>query len=283
MPRLLRNNDYGKLIQTDNLEQIISDNYNWLHEAEQAAQAEMISYMVQRYNTDKIFTDTTVFDIDATYYGKNLVEYTADAFDYATIYNTGDRVVYEDKIYEAKGASPAYAGIEPTDTDYWEFICNDKTLFYAKLPNQEWNATTKYAVGAEVWYNDIVYTCIVASQGNLPNENPEKWEAGITYSFDGVLPTDTTKWTKGDNRNQQIVMYLIDITLYHIHARINPRNIPELRMVRYDGNNASQNGGAIAWLKRVADGIITADLPSLIPTQGLSIQWGSNTKNNNDY
>jgi hypothetical protein len=84
-------------------------------------------------------------------------------------------------------------------------------------------------------------------------------------------------WVKGDNRNQQMVNYLIDIILYHLHSRIAPRNIPELRVKRYDD--------AIAWLKQCAKGeFITGGLPLLQPRQGMRIRHGGSLqKQNNNY
>jgi hypothetical protein len=79
-------------------------------------------------------------------------------------------------------------------------------------------------------------------------------------------------------------MYLLDITLYHLHSRINPRNVPDLRKERYDGNSPTQSGGAIAFLKRVASGDVTADLPQILPQQGMSIRYGSAVaKQTNSY
>lgn len=279
MSRLLRNNDYLRQIQSDNLLQIIESNELIRTEVEQAAQAEIISYLAQRYNTTNIFTDTTVFSISATYYGKNLIEYTGEAtFSAATIYTTGQRVTYSGSIYKSTAGSAAHA----FNAAEWTLICLDKTLYYAKTNATEYNNSTTYVLNNTVWYNDVVYTSKGNSTGNLPTDT-NYWTAGATYSFTAAYPEDTTKWIKGDNRNQQIVMYLIDITLYHLHSRINPRNVPELRMIRYDGNNPTQNGGAIGWLKRVAGGELTADLPSILPAQGLSIRYGSNTKNINVY
>jgi hypothetical protein len=73
-------------------------------------------------------------------------------------------------------------------------------------------------------------------------------------------------------------MYLIDITLFHLYSRINPRNIPDLRKERYNGNDPMDRGGAIGWLKKVASGDITADLPRILPSQGVSILGGSIAK-----
>ena len=269
MARLLRDNDYKRLIQDDNLLQVIESNQSIKLDVEQSAQAEMISYLSQRYIVNSVFTNTSTYSNSITYKGKNLVEYTETAWGNATTYGLTTRVSYKDKIYVCILASTGFA---PTNTTYWTYVCEDKALFYITLPNPEYNNSTTYSVGDVIWYNDYVYTNLIACTGVLPN-NTEFWTASVSpYTVTaGTLPTDTTKWTAGDNRNQQIVMYLIDITLYHLHSRINPRNIPDLRKERYDGNNPTQNGGAIAWLKRCGSGDVTADIPVIIPTTGLSI------------
>ena len=271
MARLLRDLDYRRLIQDDNLLQVIESNQSVKLDVEQSAQAEMISYLTQRYIVNSVFTNTSEYTNATTYRGKNLVEYTATAWANATTYAVGNRVSYQDKIYECAVIS---IGFIPTNTTYWTYICDDKALFYVTLPNAEYDNTTSYSVGNQVWYNDYVYTNTVACVGVLPT-NTGFWTASVSpYTVTaGTLPTDATKWTAGDNRNQQLVMYLIDITLYHLHSRINPRNIPDLRKERYDGNNPTQNGGAIAWLKRCASGDVTADLPNIIPQQGMSIRY----------
>lgn len=79
MARLLRDNDYLRLIQADNLAQIIESNQQIKLDTEQSAQAEMISYLSQRYVVDEVFRDTKVFDLAATYKAKQLVEYTGVA------------------------------------------------------------------------------------------------------------------------------------------------------------------------------------------------------------
>lgn len=274
MPRLLRDNCYKRLIQDDNLLAVIESNQSIKLDVEQSAQAEMISYLAQRYQVGSVFTNTSSYSNSVTYKAKNLVEYTEPAHNVATTYSVGNRVSYKDKIYTCIVIS---TGFLPTNTTYWTFVCDDKALFYAKLPYPEYDNTATYAVGTQVWYNDSVYTNTVSTTGVLPT-NTGFWSAGVPYTVTaGTLPTDTTKWTAGDNRNQQIVMYLIDITLYHLHSRINPRNIPDLRKERYDGNNPQQNGGAIAWLKRCASGDVTADLPNIIPQKGMSIRFNTIT------
>jgi hypothetical protein len=279
MSRLLRDNDYARVIQADSLSQIIESNQQTKLDVEQSAQSEMIGYLTQRYITNQIFTDTKLFDIAATYNGKQLVEWTALAFSATTVYTTGQYVLQAGYIYKSIAGSTAHAFL-PAE---WTQICLDKTLFYSIYPNAEYSNVTTYSVGNIVYYNNIQYTCTVSCVGILPTNN-QFWASGAAYTVTAIYPDNTTKWQQGDNRNQQIVMYLLDITLYHLHSRINPRNVPDLRKERYDGNSPTQSGGAIAFLKRVASGDVTADLPQILPQQGMSIRYGSAVaKQTNSY
>lgn len=279
MARLLRDLDYLRVIQADNLAQIIESNQQTKLDVEQSAQSEMIGYLTQRYITSQIFTDTKVFDFNSSYDGKQLVEWTAETFNVLIDYYTNDYVVYNGYIYKSIAGSGAHA----FDITEWTQICADKTLFYVTLPCSEYSNTTSYSIGDNVWYDNNVYVCTTPTIGILPT-NTLFWFESSTYKITNTYPDDDTKWTQGDNRNQQIVMYLLDITLYHLHSRINPRNVPDLRKERYDGNSPTQSGGAIAFLKRVASGDVTADLPQILPQQGMSIRYGSGVpKQTNTY
>jgi hypothetical protein len=273
MARLLRDLDYLRLIQSDNLAQVIESNQQTKLDVEQAAQAEMISYLSQRYIVNEIFTNTTVFDVNAVYLSKNLVEYTETAFSISSSYTSGvSRVVYQGNIYVAN------IDVTPSvwDASKWDLLCADKTLFYLSLPQPEFDYYTTYQVGDIVWYANKTYTCAIASQGVFPSSSTAFWGTGVDYSVTGQKPSGgNVNWTQGDNRNQQIVLFLLDITLYHLHSRINPRNIPDLRKERYNGNDPMDRGGAIGWLKSVAHGNVNADLPVIAPTQGLSMRYGN--------
>ena len=76
-------------------------------------------------------------------------------------------------------------------------------------------------------------------------------------------------------RDQQILSTTIDIALYHLHSRIAPRNIPELRTQRYEN--------AILWLRMCANGEVTPALEKIIPLSGTRIRSGGNVKNINQY
>ena len=278
MSRLLIDRDYLRAIQSDNLEQVISSNSQIKLDVEQAAQSEMIGYLSQRYKTNEIFTNTTEFDDTILYNAKDLVYYTAPLFSASTVYTTDQRIVYNSKIYKSLAGSVAH----PFAPSEWEYICENEAFFYVTLPADEYDLLVEYAIGDEVWYDNKVYTCATACVGIIPGATGSTayWGAGVTYTTTNELPDDSTIWTAGDNRNQLIVTYLLDITLFHLHSRINPRNIPELRMVRYDGNSQNQTGGAIGWLRRVASGDVNADIPNIQPQQGMSIRWGSANDSN---
>lgn len=270
MARLLRTDDYLKYIQTDNLLQVIETNYNILIDVEQAAQAEMYGYLRQRYITEQVFTDTTIWSPIVVYYGKNLVYLTASAFNAALAYVTNDLVTQAGYVYRSKAGSIAHA----FSSAEWDQVGLTNAMFYVKLPNPEYDPAATYSTGDVVWYADKTYTAKSRVSGILPTDSGY-WTVGATYTVTGTLPSDATKWTPGDNRNQLIVMRLIDITLFHIHSRINPRNIPDLRKERYDGNSPAQVGGAIRWLKMIAAGDVNVNIPGILPVQNLSVNWGN--------
>ncbi|HSW64967.1 MAG TPA: phage protein Gp36 family protein [Dissulfurispiraceae bacterium] len=77
----------------------------------------------------------------------------------------------------------------------------------------------------------------------------------------------------GQARNQAVVMCFIDITLYHLHSRVSPRNVSQLRADRYKA--------AIEWLKMAAFGEIQPDLPLKTDERGHPdnrLKYGSNPK-----
>lgn len=88
------------------------------------------------------------------------------------------------------------------------------------------------------------------------------------YKFDDELNKT------GNDRDSQLLSYIIDLCLYHLHSRIAPRNIPELRQTRYDN--------AVLWLKMCAMGDVTPKL-EINDTTGRVIRYGGNTKNINSY
>lgn len=76
-----------------------------------------------------------------------------------------------------------------------------------------------------------------------------------------------------DTRPKALVMFAMDITLYHLHAMLPQKYVPDIRITRYEN--------AIAWLNKVQSGRIDPGLPGLKDDAGADksiIRSGSNTK-----
>ena len=135
-------------------------------------------------------------------------------------------------------------------------------------------------------YNVLIRTEI---KNILENDNPTKlliaeqmaiaqvknYLAG-RYDLE-VIFQPYTELVQEDPRNAFIVMTTIDCALYHLYCSIAPNKIPEHRSNRYQD--------ALEWLKLVASGKGTADLPLLTDLNGEakdSLRLTSNYKFNNN-
>jgi phage gp36-like protein len=68
-----------------------------------------------------------------------------------------------------------------------------------------------------------------------------------------VYDTATEFARTGELRSSLTVMWGVDIALYHLHSRIQPNQVPQLRMDRYDA--------AIERLHKVSQGKLVLNLP----------------------
>ncbi|MBK6611856.1 MAG: DUF1320 family protein [Sphingobacteriales bacterium] len=122
-------------------------------------------------------------------------------------------------------------------------------------PPNNYNNTTNYAINDIVYWQNT-YKCIVATTGNEPTD-PNYWQ----------LVTEPA-WEQRDPRHPSVVMFLIDMVLYHLHSRISPRNVPDIRAERYDA--------AITWLKMIAKEQINPALPKPQNNEKQYIIYGAN-------
>lgn len=76
--------------------------------------------------------------------------------------------------------------------------------------------------------------------------------------------------SSGSLRNKVILMYCMDITLYHLHSSVPGRVVPEIRQIRYER--------AVKWLEQVAAGKIQPDIPVI---GGSDVDSGSPIKYGN--
>lgn len=136
-----------------------------------------------------------------------------------------------------------------------------------------WISTTAYVIGNIVTDDDgYVYTCILASTNNELT-NTTYWSPMIA-----VVNSNATYWNVAtDNRYPLFVELAMDMALYNLYARINPRNIPELRKER--------NREALDQLDAWASGTDTAEVLTVDDAEqtGYSIRYGSALPKQNNF
>jgi hypothetical protein len=301
--RFLRKTDYYRLIQPNDLETLLQSaveaGYNGeqlLIDSELSAMETIKSYLAARYDLDRAFSDTPVFDISKSYYAQSRVQYHEPTYSTSSTYPLNARVSINGNIYEC---TTAITAAEPFTISNWKFICLDYALFYVLNPAPEFQELTNYPTGSVVWFSDnYTYTALRDTTGQSLNmsvyseygadrsgeytlkedvANSAYWLRNSLYSFSGALPTDGTRWALGDNRNALLVEKVIDISLYNLWTVAAPRNIPEVRIIRYHGRSVNDDSCAMGWLKAVASGDISANIPGKYPIQGLSIVFNTGT------
>lgn len=291
----LRLRDYSKQIQDSLLSQVLGNDDSIRTLTEAAAVSEARSYLVQKYYLNIELTDTNPYSATQAYLAGQRAELNFPPFSASSAYAVGNLVIYNGEAFQCSATVTTPGAFNPAD---WMLLGNQYDVYYAQYPQPVFNIYGCYQAGDQVFWNNKVYTCVLPSvfldhddvlqrsktyNIPLPNIFPDDpvngatyWGEGIAYSVPvGTLPTNTTYWTLGDNRCQQLVQLVTDISLYHLHSRISPVNIPELRNSRYRA--------AIDLLKMAATGDITFDLAQLQPRQGSRIRFGSNIKNTNSY
>lgn len=303
--------DFSALIQDVNLNQIIESDFSVLQTAIDNAVDEAKSHLRQKYDVSLEFSDTENWEKTASYNAYDRVYLDADAYVDANTYAVGDLTIFQGKVYIANTIT---TGVFASGD--WDKLGLQYQLFYAIYPKPLFDLDKIYKKGDEVYWNGKTYTNLQPSiipthdmvlqeriiRPNYINVFPDDtingllaWGAGTTYTVPANTDIlDTTYWIKGDNRDSEMIQKTIDITLYHLHARIAPRNIPALRINRYKGEEADRvlkNTGdivypvysALGWLQSCSRGFITPNLPLIQPKEGSRIRYGGNVKQINSY
>jgi hypothetical protein len=84
----------------------------------------------------------------------------------------------------------------------------------------------------------VIYTCIL--------------DAPI-----GTALTNGTYFIEKDSRDQKLLQVLMSMSLFYIHSRLTPNNIPQFRVLAYDGNGDDKIMSAIKWLTMIQNGKLT--------------------------
>ena len=303
--------DYLPLINEANLLQVINSDEELRKRAEEMAQAEAVSYLKQKFDTTKEIINTTKWDKTAPYSAFDRVYLDAPAYDSSKSYSVGEMAVFSRKVYSCNSATTG-----TWDESKWDLVGGQYYIYYALPPYSLFDLYAVYEVGDNVFYNGKMYQCLVATPlldhetglqyrvtQNLPYQNvfPDDKQQGDVYWKDNgayLVPANTdinneAFWSDTDNRDQQLVQKFVEITLFHLHKRIAPRNVPQSRIDAYMGaeqDRAVVNGeirypvySALGWLQACGRGEITPNLPLFQPRKGQRIRWGGNIKNINSY
>lgn len=273
-----RPHDYKLYCDTTTLTQVVNADLSLKRLCEYAVEDQIKSYLSQRYDFSKPygeFTDTDTYSNTTVYYANNRVYLDATAYSITATYALGALVLQAGNVYRC---SIAITVAEAFTVGKWTLIGTQYDLFYVTPPEDPWDYQYSYLAGDVVYYKNKTYTAAVTSTGIAPDSTygSTYWGTGTAYSVAaGTLPTDTTKWTAGDNRNNYLLQLYIEIVVFTMFLKVAPRNLPKTREESYKM--------AIEWLEMAGKGTVTADLPLIVPEQGSSIRWGSITKNDNIY
>ena len=274
----LRKNDYYHLIQESNLDQVISRDVAILEKAQDIAIAEIKGYLSARFEVDSELKDVTDFRNSATYTAGQTIYLDGEEYDDGKTYSVDELVVdHLDDVYIC-----IQSGVDKiNDPLYFTLLGKANEMFYSAFPSTPYNYRTEYLKDAEVFYKGKEYTAVLPNTGIKPDDvnlGVKYWGNGTVYTFTGQLVTDEDYWTHGDLRNAHLLMTAINLTLYHVHCRIAPRNIPDLRVKAYDD--------AIMWLTKCSDGRVIPNLELIRPkseTSGTRTRFGYKSKNQNNY
>jgi hypothetical protein len=256
----------------------------------------MISHLTQRYDTDREFQPTTTWSYTKVYNAWDLVEINFPAYSATSTYALNSLVIQAGVGYIC---TTEITVAEAFTLAHWTVLGNQYDLFYAEMPQLEFNYKKFYKVGDQVFWKNKVYTCLqetvipshfsilqYSSYANIPYINifpddpvsgSKAWSpAGSSYTVPaGTLLANTTYWTLGDNRSQICLDYYLKIAVYKSTPRVAPQNVPVNRKNGYDE--------ARNWLVAVSDGLVNCDIPERQPEQGMPVMWGGDVKRINQW
>ncbi len=293
MPYLIQN-DFLKQIQPGNLSAVIGSNYTIINSWLLAAQEKASSYLKQKYDIAKEFTETTAWIYASSYKAADRVYLDAVAYNETLTYTLNSLTLQTGNIYQC---STAITLAEAFNIAHWTLLGPQYTIYYAKFPKPVFDVYGAFNVGDQVFWNNNIYTAKQSTQmindayalqyGSysnipLPNSFPDapgqtQWTLTTTgYNVPANTGiSNTTYWTLGDNRGQQMVQILINLVLYYAHGRISPMNVPDHIKANYRES--------VDWLKDACDGMITPNLVKLQPAKGNRIRFGGDVRMNLRY
>lgn len=125
------------------------------------------------------------------------------------------------------------------------------------LSPTEFNAVTPYSINDRIYVVDTGttevthYHCIAT--GNT--EYTGTTISGETYT--GATIDNTTYFQEGDLRDNKLLEVVMSMSLFYIHKRLSPNNIPLFRSIAYDGNGNLDIMSSLKWLGLIQNGSLT--------------------------
>lgn len=274
--RFLKDSDYLSIINFDDLDQLTEGDMNNLYVSEKKAIDRMRTKLVQRYDCDYELRVMTEYSASTNYKtGQRVLQALPETIFYIktfsvwkikTQYYTGDIVTDSDGyVFTALQDS---IDVATTSTSYWDQLVN---IPPTNAPTSTlWSSVTAYVVGNHV--HDAEGNIYISIQNGT-----NKPVTDVLYWTPVTVTVNSTYWAEGDNRYSLFIELAMDMALYLLHARINPRNIPDLRIER--------NKEALDQLDRWASGTDNAEVKELDAEakEGYSITWQSATDKMNNY
>lgn len=277
----LLKNDYIAYIQEKNLNQIIESDDEYLERCERRSIDTIKGYLRQRHDLTNAFINPVVWSpATSTYTTQSLVYLYAAPYVNTAAYTTNALAEYRGNVYICiQNGTDKIA-----DSNYWTLIGAMYELFYGNTDSAHslYDYRYLYKAGDKVFYSGKNYTA-KSSHSKVKPDDPDQgalyWTDNGAYQISaGTLPTNSTKWVQGDNRNAELLGAAIDITVFHAHKRISPRNVPELRIIAYQD--------AMKWLSDASHGKTDPYLPIIEPREdqsGKRPRYGYKQKNTNTY
>jgi len=178
-------NDYLRVIQTSELNAITTSSVSIRQLSEGSVEAEMRSWLRQRFNLDAEFTSTDAFSPAIAYKGNQRIYLDATAYDATATYTSGQLVLQAGIVYSSKASNSA----EAFNAAHWNALGAQYALFYLALPFSQFDQDTTYYKGDIVWWNNNVYTAL---QDSITDDQQDNLQAPSVeaINFGNVLPDD---------------------------------------------------------------------------------------------
>ena len=305
--------DYQRIIEKDDLLGILEQDLDLLEETENYSIEKIKGYLAHRYDLDQVLIDILPFDLNTYYTKNQLVEYSEPEWQSTVNYQPGDRFSYNGEIYEVTATvqgieppNPSYytrimknallfTVARDTQGNYpdepFRYVPTCDCFKYERIKG--WDRQNPIKIIRQSTILSIYHNGQLKAQANIQDDYeypkvlplipiPDAISLGFTGEIEVLTRVPENQWIEvqtenyfeqRDSRNKVLLDWIIKLTVYEIHSRINPRYIPDLRVKQYDD--------VMKELEKASKGLINIDLPLNVreENQNVPFIWGSTDTN----